>query len=392
MSSEPAKRSRGGVILVVAFLMMAAIAAAVYLGIASRKADRAKLEEAVELASIPTVTLVSPKPGAEAEEIALPGNVMAFVDTAIYARSSGYVEKWYFDIGSHVKSGDLLAEIESPEVDQQLEQSKADAAKAEADLTQAEVKAKRWAQLLKDRAVSSEESDEAAADVAAKRATLESRRASLRRLEKMQEFEKVIAPFAGVITARNVDKGDLVDGSGPQPRELFHLASLDKVRVFVSVPDVYAEAAREGGDPTLTLDQFPGRVFHGHIARNANAIDLVTRTLKVEVDVDNKDGALLAGAYAIVHLKVGRAHAGDTPSVTIPANTLLFRAEGPRVALFKKDHAELMPVKIGRDYGKTLEILSGLKPSDQLIMDPSDSLVTGSPVRAGKTVGEDKKK
>ena len=390
MKTDPGQRSSHGVLLVVTLVLAVSLGTAIYAGIVTRIAERTRLELAVEESSIPLVSVVRPVPGAAAEEIQLPGNVMAFVDASIYARTSGYLKHWKFDIGSHVESGQLLAEIETPEVDRQLEQARADLAKAEADVAQAQVKAIRWAQLLKDRAVSGEENDEAAADLAAKKATAESRRASVRRLEQMQSFEKVVAPFAGVITARNVDIGDLVDaGAGAQPKELFHLAALDKMRVFVAVPAIYAEAAVNGGEATLTLDQFPGRIFHGHVARNANTIDLATRTLKVEVDVDNPDGSLMSGAYAMVHLKVGRAHEGKSPSVTIPANTLLFRAEGPSVALLRKDHAEVVPVKIGRDYGKTVEIISGLQAADELVLDPSDSLITGMPLRASRTSGKD---
>ena len=384
MNTDSVHRARPGLVLTIILVLAVFIGAAIYAGISTRISDKARLEHSVE-ASVPSVSVVHPHKGAAAEEIQLPGNVMAYVDAAIHARTSGYLKHWSFDIGSHVESGQLLAEIDTPEVDLQLEQARADFAKAEADLAQAQVKAARWAQLLKNRAVSSEESDEAASDLTAKKATTDSRRANVRRLEQMQSFEKIVAPFAGVITARNVDTGDLIDaGTSPQPKELFHLAALDQMRVYVAVPAIYAEAARIGEDATLTLDQFPGRVFHGRVVRNANAIDVATRTLKVEVDVENKDGSLMSGAYAMVHLKVGRAHEGDSPSMTIPANTLLFRAEGPRVALLRSDRAELVPVKIGRDYGKTVEIISGLKATDSLIMDPGDSLITGMRVRAGR--------
>ncbi|MDB6139750.1 MAG: efflux transporter, family, subunit [Verrucomicrobiaceae bacterium] len=388
MKTDSVQRSHRGIVLTVILLLAVSIGAAIYAGIVTRIGDRTRLEQAVEEASVPTVSVVSPKAGAESEEIQLPGNVQAFVEAGIYARTAGYLKHWHADIGSHVKSGQLLAEIETPEVDQQLEQSRADLEKAEADVAQAQIKAKRWVQLLKDRAVSSEESDEASADLTAKKATADARRASVRRLEKMQSFEKITAPFSGVITSRNVDTGDLIDaGGGSQPRELFHLAALDKMRVFVALPGIYAEAANSGGEATLTLDQYPGRMFKGQVARNANAIDMNTRTLKVEVDVDNADGSLMSGAYAMVHFKVGSPHGSDSASVTIPANTLLFRAEGPSVALLRGGHAELVPIKIGRDYGKTLEIVSGLKPGDQLVLDPSDSLITGMPLRtAGKPV------
>ena len=378
-SAPPAKR---GFALIIALLVAGAIGVGIYAGINTRIADRAHLEAAVVELSVPTVSVVHPKKGAPAEEIQLPGNVMAFTDASIYARTAGYLKEWHFDIGSHVEKGELLAEIETPEVDQQLEQAKADLVKAEADLAQAQIKADRWAHLLEVKAVSQEEKDEAASDLAAKKATADAGRASVHRLEKMQAFEKVVAPFSGVITARNIDMGDLVDaGASPQPRELFHLVALDRVRVFVSVPEIYAEAARKGGEADLTLDEFPGRVFHGTLVRNASSIDMTTRTLKVEVDVDNADGSLLPGAYAIVHLQVGRAHEASSPSVTIPANTLLFRAEGSRVALYRNGHAAMVPVKIGRDYGKSVEIISGLKPDDQVVLDPSDSLTNGMPLR-----------
>lgn len=389
MSTDPAKHAPRGLAMALVLVLAVSIGAAIYAGINTRVADRAQLESGIAESAIPSVSVVHPKKGAAAEEIQLPGNVMPFVDAAIYARTSGYLKKWHFDIGSRVESGQLLAEIETPEVDQQLEQARADLQRAEADLVLAKVKAERWTRLLVDKAVSREEKDEADSDFVAKKAMVNSSQASVRRLEQMQSFEKVAAPFAGVVTARNVDTGDLISaGSGAQPREMFHLAALDRVRVYVAVPAVYAEAARMDNEATLTLDQFPGRTFTGKVVRNANAIDSATRTLKVEVDVDNADGSLMSGAYAMVHLKVGRARPGDSPAVTIPANTLLFRAEGTQVALLREGRAELVSVKIGRDFGRTLEILSGLKPADTLILDPSDSLVSGMRLRASPASAE----
>jgi len=365
-----------------ALLGVAVVAGALGLGIVAgiraRSAADTTLRKTTAEAAVSLVRVVAPKPGAPAQEVLLPGTTQAFTDAPIFARTSGYVKGWYFDIGAHVKRGQLLAEIESPEVDQQLQQARADLETAQANLRQAQITADRWLALLQTDSVSKQETDQAVSALNATKATVDSNAANVRRLKQLQGFEKVSAPFDGVVTARNVDIGVLINAGANTPgRELFHLAAVHTLRVFVAVPEVYSRAARPGSSATLTLEEFPGRSFHGTLVRNASAIDLASRTLLVEVDVDNPGGELLPGAYAFVHLKLP----DEIASVTLPANTLLFRAEGLQVAVVRDGQAQLVPVTIGRDYGETVEILSGLRPTDQVIVAPSDSLTSGTPVR-----------
>lgn len=362
------------------FLLAAAgaLGYGIHNGIEVRDAASRELARDTAQAATPLVKVVKPTPAAPLQEIVLPGNTQAFTDSPIYARTSGYLAHWYFDIGARVRKGDLLAEIETPEVDQQLQQAQAQMETAQANYDLAKTTADRWQWLLKTNSVSKQETDQAVANMSAQKAVVDSNAANVRRLEQLQSFEKVYAPFDGVITARSTDIGALIDaGSAAQGKELFHLAAISTLRVFVPIPEVYANAAQPGAAATLTLDEYPGRVFHGKLVRNSSAIDTASRTLLVEVDVDNPDGLLLPGAYASVHLKLP----ASIRSVTIPANTLLFRREGLRVAVVRGGRAELVPVSIGRDYGARVEIVSGLHASDAIILDPSDSLESGAAVR-----------
>jgi RND family efflux transporter MFP subunit len=364
--------------ILVAAAAFAALTLLIYSGIHSRAAAESRLAQRTQEIAIPTVAVVSPKEGAPTQEIVLPGNTQAFSDAPIYARTSGYLKRWYFDIGAHVQKGQLLAEIETPEVDQQLQQARADLDTAQANLNIAKITASRWQDLVGNGSVSQQETDQAVSNLSAVKAAAESSSANVRRLEQLQSFEKIYAPFAGIITARNTDIGALIDaGANTQPKELFHIAAIHKLRLYVSVPEVYSRAARFGAPATLTLDEFPGQTFHGTLVRNANSIDVASRTLLVEVDVDNPTGQLLPGAYVFVHLKLPE----QTRSVTIPSNALIFRKEGLQVGVVRNGNAELVPVKISRDYGNSVEIISGLQPSDAVIVDPSDSLVAGTAVR-----------
>ena len=373
-------RTGGRIAILVAAAAFAALALLIYSGIHSRAAAESRLKQRTEEAAIPTVAVVFPKEGAPTQEIVLPGNTQAFSDAPIYARTSGYLKRWYFDIGAHVQKGQLLAQIETPEVDQQLQQARADLHTAQANLNIAKITAARWQDLVSTGSVSQQETDQAVNNLSAVTAAAESSAANVRRLEQLQAFEKVYAPFDGIITARNTDIGALIDaGASTQPRQLFHIAAIRKLRLYVAVPEVYSRAARSGAPATLTLDEFPGQTFHGTLVRNANSIDIASRTLLVEVDVDNPTGQLLPGAYVFVHLKLP----DQTRSVTIPSNTLIFRKEGLQVGLVRNGKAELVPVKIGRDYGNSVEIVSGLQPTDAVIVDPSDSLVAGMQVRLG---------
>jgi RND family efflux transporter MFP subunit len=359
---------------------LATLALLLYSGIHSRAAAESRLKQRTEEAAIPTVAVVFPQEGAPTQEIVLPGNTQAFSDAPIYARTSGYLKRWHFDIGAHVQKGQLLAEIETPEVDQQLQQAQAELDNAQANLSIAKITAARWQDLVSTGSVSQQETDQAVSNLSAVKATAESSAANVRRLQELQSFEKIYAPFDGIITARNTDIGALIDaGASTQPKELFHIAAIRTLRVYVSIPEVYSRAARSGAPATLTLDEFPAQTFHGTLVRNANSIDIASRTLLVEVDVENPTGQLLPGAYVFVHLKLP----DETHSVTIPSNTLIFRKEGLQIGVVRNGKAELVPVKIGRDYGNTVEIVSGLQPTDAIIVDPSDSLVTGLPVHLG---------
>jgi RND family efflux transporter MFP subunit len=355
-----------------------ALGGIIYFGIQARVEAAAKLKRATAQAAIPTVQVVSPQASAPNEEIVLPGNTQAFTDAPIFARTNGYLTRWYFDIGARVKQGQLLAEIETPEVDQQLDQARADLKTAQANLATAKITADRWQALLKTNSVSQQETDQFVGSYHAMQATVDSNAANVRRLEELQSFEKVYVPFDGVITARMTDIGALINAGASGPaQELFRLAATDTLRVFVAVPQVYSRAVRPGATAALTLDEFPGKSFSGTIARNSNSIDPASRTLLVEVDVDNRDGQLLPGAYVRVHLTLPK----EIRSVTVPANTLLFRAEGLRVGVVRNGRVDLVPITIGRDYGSTVEVVSGLQSTDQVIANPADSLLSGTPVR-----------
>src|SRR6516164_6052364 len=361
----------------IAAFFSAGLAFLIFSGIRSRLGAEKGLAEKVRSSAIAQVEVIHPKAGSSAQEIELPGTTQAFTEAPIYARTSGYLKQWFFDIGARVKRGQLLAEIETPELDQQLQQAENDLRTAQANLSLAQITADRWVALLNRAVVSRQETDQAVSDFNAKRATVDSAEANVRRLQQLQEFERVYAPFDGVITARNTDTGALIqNGDNTGPKELFHLAAVDKLRVYISVPEVYQTAVKTGETVTLTLDAFLGETFTGTIVRNSSSIDLTSRTLNVEVDVDNPTGRVLPGAYAFVHLKVP-ASAG---AVTIPTNTMLFRAEGLRVAVVRNSRARLVPITIGHDYGSTVEAVSGLTVNDAVIIDPSDSVTDGSRV------------
>jgi RND family efflux transporter MFP subunit len=354
------------------------VGAVVYSGIHSRAAAESRLKQQTEEGAIPTVSVIFPSQGAPTNEIVLPGVTQAFTDAPIYARTNGYLKRWYFDIGARVKKDQLLADIDTPEVDQQSQQARADLETAQANLTIAKITADRWQGLVQDGSVSQQETDQALSNLKAVQATVQSNAANVRRLEQLQSFEKVYAPFDGIITARQTDIGALIDaGASTQPRELFHMAAIRTLRVYVAVPEVHSPGVRSGGSAMLTLDEFPGETFRGTIVRNANAIDLASRTLLVEIDIDNATGRLLPGAYVFVHLKLP----DQTRSVIVSSNTLIFRKEGLQVGLVRDDKAVLVPVRIGHDFGNAVEIISGLQPTDAVIVDPSDSLIDGMPVR-----------
>ncbi len=362
-------------------LLIAAIVliAIVVYGIHSRKQASEVLTKENKADSVPEVKVIYPKGNGGSGTLTLPGNTQPFVDTPIYSRTNGYLKKWYFDIGAHVRRGQLMATIETPEVDQQLQVAQADLKASQANLNLANITSARYQNLLKSNSVSKQETDQAMGDAQAKEAAVEASMAGVRRLQQLQGFENIYAPYNGVVTARNTDIGALITGgvsAGASANQLFRVASIDRLRVFVSVPEADSSAVRDGTTATLTAAAYPGETFTGMITRNASTIDPASRTLNVEVDVNNSNGKLLPGAYVEVHFNVPTAAA----NLSIPSNTLLFRAQGLQVGVVRNGKVSLVPVRIAQDRGATVEIASGLTANDAVIVDPSDSLASGQQV------------
>jgi membrane fusion protein (multidrug efflux system) len=358
---------------------IAIVAAGLAIGILPRIQARSEVRQQTQALAIPTVSVAYPQASPTADHIDLPAAVQAYEDVPIFARTTGYVAHWYADIGTHVKAGELLAVIDTPEIDAQLEQAKATAGSALADYEIAKITADRWQALLKTNSVSRQTVQQDVALMKARAATLAAVRADVDRLSKLQSFEKVYAPFAGVVTARNVDVGTLIDsGSGGGPKtEMFHLVETDKLRVFADVPQDDVRNAGIGTAATLTLSQWPGRTFGGTVTRTAGAIDPVTRTLRTEVDVENGDGAILPGAYAYIHLNGVKAQ----PHVSVPVSALLFRPDGVQVATVNAaNRVSMQAVTLGRDYGTRVEVVSGLNGHERVIANPNDAIASGDAV------------
>lgn len=393
---EPTRKStRFGLVLVVVLVILALIVAAI--GIISRVHTNHALAGQTDAMAVPTVAVDIAQQGAPIQEVVLPGTIQAYEDAPIYARTNGYVKAWYHDIGSHVRKGELLAVIETPELDKQVDQARAELVTAEANRHLTQVTASRYQGLTGSDAVSKESIDTATDNERAQQAAVISAQQNLNHYLELQSFERVYAPFDGIVTARNTDIGQLVDagsnggtgssssysgnammGTGSGPRELFHVSYLGVVRIFINVPEVDAPEARPGVKTDITVAQYPGQVFHGTIVRISNAEDLTTRTSMVEVDVDNPKGRLLPGAYAQVHLKLPMKH----PALIIPVSAMLFRAEGLRVVtLDARNRAHLQPITVGRDWGTQIEVLTGLTPGARVIDSPPDSIENGEEVR-----------
>jgi RND family efflux transporter MFP subunit len=348
-------------------------------GIWSRLSARKTLNAETAQLAIPAVSVVSPKQTAPAEEIILPGNVQPFITSPIYARTSGYLRKWNVDIGAHVKKGQLLAVIETPEVDQQLQQSLSNLNTAKANLALAETTKNRYEGMIRSNAVSQQDVDNAVGTYNANKAIVEASQANVKQLEALQSFEKIYAPFDGVITARNTDIGDLINSgnAGGAKTDLFHISQPGTLRVYVNVPEEYSQGMKVGMTADLSLAEFPGRKFQGKLVRTAEAINMTTRTLLIEIDVNNPTGELLTGSYAEVHLKVPT----QTSTFLLPVNTLIFRSEGLRVGIVKDGKVALSAVTPGHDSGDQIEIVSGLKADDQVIINPPDSITSGQQVQ-----------
>jgi RND family efflux transporter MFP subunit len=355
------------------------VAALLISGIWTRVRARTALDRETAQAALPAVSVVSPKRTAPADEIILPGNVQPYISSPIYARTNGYLKKWYFDIGAHVKKGQLLAVIETPEVDQQLQQARSNLLTAQANLELASTTKTRYQGLLKSNAVSQQDVDNAIGTYNANKAIVEADKAAVQQYSALVSFEKVYAPFDGVITARNTDIGDLINsGSSSAPKtDLFHIAQPGKLRVYVNVPEEYSRGITVGMTADLNLAEFPDRKFQGKVVRTADAITMTTRTLLIEVDVENPTGTLLTGSYAEVHLAVPT----QASAFLLPVDTLLFRTEGLRVGVVKDGKVVLTAVTPGHDFGNQIEIVSGLKSDDQVVVNPPDSLVSGQEVQ-----------
>jgi RND family efflux transporter MFP subunit len=367
---------RHAAIVAVILVMIGAIA-----GFLPRWRQRTRLRAETRELARQTVAVVFAHSGKAATGLTLPAEVKPFLDAPIYARASGYLTHWFVDIGGQVKEGDLLAEIDAPELRQDLTRSQAELAQTEAALALAKVTTERWAELLKTVSVSEQEAAEKKADFELKSANVAAAQATVRRLEEMLSFSHVKAPFAGTITARGTDIGQLVvAGSG---KELFHLAQTGTLRVYVHVPQAAARAVAPGQIAEITIPELPGRVFPAKVVRTSGAMSADSRTLLTELDVDNSKNEILAGTYAQVLFP----DANLDVALTLPANTLLFRSEGPEVGVVGIDgKVELHKITLGRDFGSTIEILGGVNPSDRVILNPADSLVSGTVVQvAGAT-------
>ncbi len=371
-------RGKGSRVFTILFLIVAALVVLGAVTLFQRRTQYQALAKETETLAIPTVAVIHASVESAEEDLVLPGTMQAYVESPIYARTNGYLKKWYHDIGSRVRQGDLLVDIDTPEVDQQLSQARADLNTAQANANLSKITASRYQELIKTDGVSKQEVDNAVGDMEAKLATVKSAEANVRRLEELESFKHIYAPFSGVVTRRSVDTGTLINaGNGGTSQQLFFLAQTDPIRVYVSVPETYAASIRAGLGAYLELTQFPGQRFQGKVVRTAESIELGTRTLLTEVDVPNHTSTLLPGGYAQVHLQVKVTGA----RLVVPVNALLFRSEGLRAIVVDANHKmHLRPLTIGRDYGTTLEVLQGLEVSDWIVLNPADSLDDGQEV------------
>ena len=382
--SRPAPQHRGGVVRVV--LLVAGVAVVLAVGIVPRLNARAALQEQTAALAVPTVQVTQPTIAPPDQTLVLPGDIEAYQQTPIFARTNGYLKAWYADIGTHVKAGQLLATIDAPEVDAALRQARADEQQAQANDQFAQLSATRWQQLVQTHAVSQQDTDMKDSDAQAKHAALLAAQSNVARLAQLQSYEKVYAPFDGVITARNIDVGALIDAgsAGGPAKEMFDLAQTGVLRVYADVPQNDVGTSLDGTPACLEVSQIPGRCLPGTVARNAGAINAVTRTLRIEVDVPNANGAVLPGSYGQVHLSLKAAQ----PGLSLPVNALLYRPEGLQVATVDAQHQVLLKtIKPGRDFGTRIEVASGLAATDRVILNPSDSITNGQAVRVSSSAG-----
>ena len=388
---EAPQVKRGSLMTLVVVVLVVLAGVAIF-GIVSRKHASAELTKYTDTTAAPPVAVAMPVLQQSANEIVLPGNMQAFTMAPIYARTTGYVKAWYHDIGTHVSKGELLAIIETPELDQQLAQAKADLATAQSNAALAKTTADRYKDLIGKNAVSQQDTDNATSQLAASTTQVHSAQANVQRLEELQSFERITAPFDGVVTTRNIDIGQLITATGSTftagagtvsgNKEVFDVAAIATLRVYVNVPQIYAPDAKNGVLATLTLPQYPGRKFEGKLVRSSNAVDPATRTLLAEVDVDNRAGELLPGSYTEVHLHTSN----PAPALIVPVSALILETDGLRVATVDANHvAHLTKVTTGRDFGTTIEVLGGLSQGQPVIANPPDSLTDGEKVRVVDT-------
>ena len=364
----------------IAAVIALAVVGLITVEIMSRVETETALRAVTAKMAIPSVSVVTPQQTAPAQELILPGNIQPFISSPIYARTDGYLKKWYFDIGAHVKAGDLLAVIQTPEVDEQLAQARSTLETAQANLALAQITRDRYESLLKKHAVAQQDADNAVGAYVANKTIVDADAANVRHYQDLVSFEKVYAPFDGVITARNTDIGDLINsGSSTAPRtDLFDIAQAGVLRVYVNVPEEYSRGVKPGETAAdIVLAEYPGRKFPGRLVRTSDAINVTTRTLLAEVDLDNPGGALLSGSYAEVHLKIPAQH----PSYLLPVSSLIFRGEKLQVGVVHNGTVTLTDIIPGHDFGEEIEVVSGLSPTDQVIVNPSDSLVSGQRVQ-----------
>ena len=392
---EPTQHATHRTIVILIVLVVIAVIVAVT-GILPRIHARAALRKQTDSMAVPTVSVVNAKSGAPMQEVVLPGTIQAWQDAPIYARTNGYVKVWYHDIGAHVSKGELLAIIESPELDRQVDQARASLVTAKANLGLSNVTAQRYESLRGTEAVSKQSIDTADQNQKAQLSSVGVAQQTLNQMLALQSFERVYVPFNGIVTVRNTDVGQLVDsgssgGTGStsmlptstainnanSPQELFRVSNISVVRIFINVPGAYVPEARPGVETDIDVPGYPGRIFKGKIVRTANALDLNTRTLMVEVDIDNRKGELLPGSYAQVHLKLPMKH----PALIIPVSALMFRSEGLRiVTVDDRNHAHLQPITVGRDWGTQIEVLTGLNPGQRIVDSPPDSILENEKV------------
>src|SRR6266581_774140 len=378
-NSQPTGSRHAGRLWFIALTAAVVVIAVLAFGILSRVKAAAHLRTVTAQMAVPDVSVVQPKPAAPAQEIILPGNIQPLISSPVYARTDGYLKKWYFDIGAHVKAGQLLATIQAPEVDEQLSQAQSTLATAQANLNLADITKTRYEAMFQKHAVAQQDRDNAEGTYSANKAMVDADMANVRHYDALVSFEKVYAPFDGVITARNTDIGDLINSgsSATAKTDLFHIAQTGTVRVYVNVPEEYSRGIKPGAtEADIVLAEFPGQKFPGKVVRTAEAINGTTRTLLTEIDLPNPGNTLLTGSYAEVHLHVP----SQSPTFLIPVNTLIFRSQHLQVGVVRNGKVELADLTPGHDFGSEIEVVAGLKADDQVVMNPPDSLVSGQQV------------